>query len=123
MNYKKNDKTIQLYHITEEPSFEPTESYNTSFTFIPSYYPSFYPSFYQTISPYMIYITRQDNHDYTEVILIVVFSSLASVLFILVILWYKYNRKKNSTKHFSIKSNSKETLDDNFGTLFVLDDI
>jgi hypothetical protein len=118
MKYKKNDKTIQLYHITEEPSFEPTESYNNSFTFIPS----FYPSYYQTISPYMIYITSQDNH-YTEVILIVVFSSLASVLFILFILWYKYNRKKNSTKSFSIKSNSKETLDDNFGTLFILDDI
>ena len=112
MNYKNYVEIVKLEDITYEQTFEPSEISNRVFTVIPSYY----PSYYRTVSPSTIYITRQHNNDYTERLLIIIFSSLASTLFILFVLWYKYNRK--NTKKFPIKK-----IDYDFGTRFILDDI
>ena len=112
MNYKNYVEIVKLEDTTDEPSMEPSESSNRFFTVIPSYY----PSYYRTVSPSTIYMTRQHNNDYTETLLIIIFSSLATTLFILFVLWYKYNRK--NTKKIPIKK-----LDYDFGTRIILNDI
>jgi len=115
MDYKKYVEIVKLEDNTDDTTVEPSESYNVSFTFMPSYY--------ETNMPTMIYIDIQNNDDHKDTLLIVVLSSIACVLFIFFILWYKYNRKKNSTKkglikYISREINSIETLDDDFGTIF-----
>jgi hypothetical protein len=104
MNYKNYVEIVKLEDTTDEPS----ESSNRVFTVIPSYY--------RTVSPSTIYMTRQHNNDYTETLLIIIFSSLATTLFILFVLWYKYNRKNT-------KKNPIKKLDYDFGTRIILNDI
>jgi hypothetical protein len=118
MSYKNYVEIIKLEDITDELTVEPSENYDSSFTFTPSYY--------QTISPSSVYINVKYNQDYKETILIVVFSSVAGVLFIFFVLWYKYNRKKNIIKSISKEKNyrksSIENVDEEFGTRVILDD-
>jgi hypothetical protein len=118
MSYKTYVEIIKLENITDELTIEPSENYDSSFTFTPSYY--------QTILPSTVYSTREYNDDYKETFLIVFFSSVAGVLFILFVLWYKYNMKKNVIKSISkekiYRKSFIESLDEEFGTRQILDD-
>ena len=109
MDYTNYVEIINLHDILEDPSAEPTENYINSST---------------------TYITTQYKDDYRERVIIVICSSLASVLFILFVLCYKYNRKinnikKNIIKSISIKTkdrkSSEEKLDYEFGTTIIID--
>jgi hypothetical protein len=86
----------------DEPSVEPSENYNISFTFEPS----------------AVYITKRHNDDSAEIFLIVVFSSIASALLIIALLWRKYNKKRRHNA--KTMSTSLEYADVEFGTTFVV---
>jgi ATP-dependent Zn protease len=111
MDYKMYVEVVNIEDIIEEPTVEPSESYNNLTT---------------------ISINTQDNDNYSDSILIIILSSISSLLFILFLLWFKYiriknNIKKNQLQRISIKNNyiksAKEDLDCEFGTMYILDDI
>ena len=131
MNYKKYVEVVNLQGTVEEESIEPSESpesYNTSFTVIPTHYLTHFPTHYSTNSSFKNINDVKKNDNYGDTILVVICSSVVSALLILFLLWHKYNRRKsNKLQKKSIYKESKysksSSLDTEFGTPFVLDNV
>ena len=97
------------FDLIDDYTFEPSENYNSSYLLRPTI--TYIPSSIQTnISIYSVY-----NYDYTDIYLIVFITSIGSILLIILILCYTYHYKNK------IKSIYIESLDHEFGTIFILD--
>ena len=117
MSYKKYVELLDINDITGEP---------TEFVDIyPSFYPTFSQTISQTISPTIFNTGQNNNNNNTNLILIVFFSSVSGLVFILIILWIKYKerKKKGLGGNFSRNITVGKLYDEEFGTQYILDDI